>query len=74
MKRHISKKDVLTFILAAESGTEGRETEIGGGNFRVELTILGKDEIAGHPELVGGTVRVYLNKYHKYIGHTVFDK
>lgn len=69
MKVKLTKAEIKDFVQDAEEGS-GREIEIGGDNFQVDITIL-KDEIPGHPELIGGTVRVFLNKYHRYIGHTV---
>ncbi len=67
----IPKKEILNFVNAAEEGADGREIELAGDNFRVDITVLGKDEVVGHPELVGGTVCVFLNKYRRYIGHVV---
>ncbi len=70
MKAVLTKHEVEQFVKDAREGI-GRETEIGGDNFQVDITIL-KGDIPGHPELDGGTVRILLNKFHKYIGHTVF--
>lgn len=69
MKTKLEKKEIVGFIDAAIEGS-GRETEIGGDNFQVDMTIIG-DDIPNHPELAGGTVRVFLNKWHKYIGHKI---
>lgn len=69
MKIKLDKKEIAGFVDAALDGS-GRETEIGGNNFQVDMTILPGD-IPDHPELDGGTVRVFLNKFHKYVGHTV---
>lgn len=69
MKTKLSKNEIKRFIAEAEEGY-GRETEIGGQNFQVDITIL-EGDVTNHPELVGGTVRVFLNKRQKYIGHRV---
>lgn len=70
MKIKLTKDQIIEFVYGAEQGNLGHETEIDGDNSKVDMTILAGD-IDGHPELRGGTVRVYLNKKHRYIGHTV---
>lgn len=71
MKIKLTKNKIKDFILEAEAGS-GREIEIGGENFQVDLTVITTGDIPKHPELAGGTVRVFLNKHRRYIGHTVF--
>ncbi len=70
MKIKVDKKEIEQFISDAKEGI-GRETEIGGDNLQVDMTVL-KGDIPGHPELDGGTIRVFLNKFHRYIGHAAF--
>lgn len=69
MKIKLTRQEVQPLITEAEEGS-GREVEIGGENFQIDMTILPGD-ITGRPELNGGTLRVILNKRHKYIGHVV---
>jgi hypothetical protein len=72
MKKTLPLEAIKAYIDDAVAGL-GREVEIGGGNTRVDITILGSD-LATCPELVhfaGGTVRVYLNRKGKYVGHKV---
>jgi hypothetical protein len=70
-KTVIAKNEIDEIIMDAEDGGLGREVELPGENFQVDITVMA-DDVPTHPELVGGTVRVVLNKYHHYIGHTIF--
>lgn len=74
MKAQIPKTLLDTFIAMAKTG-EGRETDAGGGNTKVDITIMRAD-LAGFPVidsrlegLIGGTIRVYLNREGRYVGH-----
>ncbi len=71
MKVQISKKTIINLINDAESGALGREVAIGGENYRIDITLL-RDDIPDRPDLAGGTLRVFLNRKQKYIGHTLF--
>jgi hypothetical protein len=58
------------FIQGAQNGM-GREEEIGGGNTVVSQTVLSCDvaQYPGSKWLVGGAIRVYLNKQKRVVGH-----
>ena len=72
MKVKLPDKLLLEFTSMAMDG-EGRERDAGGGNTSVDITVLGGD-VAAYPELaqiVGGTVRIYLNKVGGFVGYAV---
>ena len=72
MKVKLPDKLLAEFTAMAKGG-EGRERDAGGGNTSVDITVLGGDVVA-YPELaqiVGGSVRIYLNKANVFVGYAV---
>lgn len=70
MKTKVTKAEIHGLIKEAEAGEIGHETEITDDNFKTDITLLSVD-VLNRPDLAGMTLRIFLNKFHKYVGHTL---